>query len=161
MFLGTTITGSAFARFGSLQLAIGRRHTSLRWRATCSDRLPAASMRSCYRIEGQIGCAPDQPNPFFVHGDGREKVWRGLLMLFEAHGRQNKSSNDESYVGSEGRFSERAASQYTESPAAPISAIAFFAVFPRSSAASESPSRSHHPRSMANNTGWASCGSSL
>ena len=82
-------------------------------------------------------------------------------MLFEAHGRQNKSSNDESYVGSEGRFSERAASQYTESPAAPISAIAFFDVFPRSSAASESPSRSHHPRSMANNTGWASCGSSL
>ena len=54
-------------------------------------------------------------------------------MLFEAHGRQNKSSNDESYVGSEGRFSERAASQYTESPAAPISAMAFFAVFPRSS----------------------------
>ena len=82
-------------------------------------------------------------------------------MLFEAHGRQKKSSNDESYVGSEGRFSERAASQYTESPAAPISAIAFFAVFPRSSAASESPSRSHYPRSMANNTGWASCGSSL
>ena len=92
-----------------------------------------------YRIEGQIGCAPDQPNPFFVHGDGREKVWRGLLMLFEAHGRQNKSSNDESYVGSEARFSERAASQYTESPAAPMSARAFFEVFPRSSSASESP----------------------
>ena len=36
-------------------------------------------------------------------------------MLSEAHGRQNKSSNDESYVGSEARFSERAASQYTES----------------------------------------------
>ena len=53
-------------------------------------------------------------------------------MLFEAHGRQNKSSNDESYVGSEGRFSERAASQYTESPAAPMSARAFFEVFPRS-----------------------------
>ena len=72
-------------------------------------------------------------------------------MLFEAHGRQNKSSNDGSYVGSEARFSERAASQYTESPAAPISAIAFFAVFSPSSAASESPSRSYYPRLMANN----------
>ena len=60
-------------------------------------------------------------------------------MLFEAHGRQNKSSNDESYVGSEGRFSERAASQYTESPAAPMSEREFFAVFTRSFAASESP----------------------
>ena len=46
-----------------------------------------------YRIEGQIGCAEDQPNPFFVHGDGREKVCRGLLILFEAHGRQKKSSD--------------------------------------------------------------------
>ena len=72
-------------------------------------------------------------------------------MLFEAHGRQNKSSNDESYVGSEARFSERAASQYTESPAAPMSARAFFAVFPRSFAASESPPRSQYPRTLANN----------
>ena len=60
-------------------------------------------------------------------------------MLSRAHGRQNKSSNDESYVGSEARFSERAASQYTESPAAPMSAKAFFAVFTRSFAALESP----------------------
>ena len=82
-------------------------------------------------------------------------------MLFEAHGRQNKSSNDESYVGSEARFSERAPSQYTESPAAPMSERAFFAVFTRSFAASESPKRSHYPRFMANNTGWASGGSAL
>ena len=72
-------------------------------------------------------------------------------MLFEAHGRQNKSSNDESYVGSEGRFSERATSQYTESPAAPMSERAVFAVFTRSFAASESPYRSYYPRLMANN----------
>ena len=82
-------------------------------------------------------------------------------MLSRAHGRQNKSSNDESYVGSEARFSERAASQYTESPAALMSARAFFGVFPRSFAASESPSCSHYPRFMANNRGWASGGSAL
>jgi len=27
-----------------------------------------------YPIEGQIGCAEDQPNPFFVLGDGREDI---------------------------------------------------------------------------------------
>ena len=41
-------------------------------------------------------------------------------MLSEARGRQDKSSNDESYVGSEARFSERAAGGPAKmKPAAP------------------------------------------
>ena len=72
-------------------------------------------------------------------------------MLSEAHRRQITRSNDTAYVGRRSPFSARAASQYTESPAAPMSARAFFAVLSRSFAASESPLRSHYPRTMANN----------
>ena len=72
-------------------------------------------------------------------------------MLSEAHRRQITCSNDTAYVGSRPPFSARAGKSVHERRTAPTSARACFAVLTRLFAASESPSRSHHPRILANN----------
>ena len=72
-------------------------------------------------------------------------------MLSEARRRQITRSNDTAYVGSRPPFSARAGKSVRESPTAPMSARACFAVLSRSVTASESPSRSDYPRILANN----------
>ena len=72
-------------------------------------------------------------------------------MLSEAHGRQITCSNDTAYVGSRPPFSARAGKSVYERLTAPMSARACFTVLPRSLTASESPPRSQHPRTLANN----------
>ena len=72
-------------------------------------------------------------------------------MLSEAHGRQITCRNDTAYVGGRPPFSARAGKSVHESRTAPMSARACFTVMSRWFTASESASRSHHPRTMANN----------
>ena len=72
-------------------------------------------------------------------------------MLSKAHRRQITCSNDTEYVGSRPPFSARAGKSVRESRTAPMSARACFPVLSRPVTESELPSRSHHPRILANN----------